>query len=150
LAGVSYVLWPNPEKGPVTQTGIVQLSYTISGATTYPGVIDLNIKITNMDSLTHDFVILAVIGSETGRVWYGPGFYMDYLSPATDVQISDPWYKEAFVSTGPLKPGQTYQVTRKIEVPNYSLITDALVSVRDRLDPSNALAWEVERNVIKW
>jgi hypothetical protein len=129
----------------------VQLSYNISGATAYPGVIDLNIKITNKDSITHDFVIMAVIGSNADRQWYGPGYYMDYLPIATDVQfVPDPWYAQTFISTGALTPGQTYEVTRKIEIPNNPSITDVLVDVCDILDASKVLAFDLKPDVIKW
>jgi hypothetical protein len=148
LDPLSFALWPEPESGPPLQ-GIVQLSYTVLGNTTYPGVVDLNISVTNKDSIVHDFVVFAVIGSTADRLWYGPGFYRDNLSPATDVQFApDPWYSQAFISTGPLGPGLTFQVTRKIEIPNDPLIKDTLVDVRDKLDASRALAFDLKRNVI--
>jgi hypothetical protein len=150
LDTLSYVLWPEPTSGPPLQ-GMVQLSYTVSGNTTYPGVVNLNISVTNKDSIVHDFVVFAVIGSTDDRLWYGPGFYRDNYPPASDVQFApDQWYGRSFMSIGPLGPGLTFQVTRRIEIPNSPLIKDALVDVRDILDASRVLAFEIKLNILKW
>lgn len=123
-----------------------RIFYTVSGATTYPGTISLNITVTNNDVAAHDYAILALIGRSA---WWGPGFYRDNLSACTDVRnITDPWYNEAFICTGPLNPGQSFQVTRKIEIVNDTRIKDTLVEVFDKNDASKELVRLMKKDAI--
>ena len=141
LDPLSSALWP-PGIGEHAR-----ISYTVSGATTYPGNVSLTITVTDNDIVAHDYAILALIGS--GSAWWGPGFYTDNLTPATDVQnISNPWYSQAFITTGSLNPGQSFQVTRKIEIANDYRVKDALVIVYDKHDVSNELARLMKLDVI--
>jgi hypothetical protein len=144
LDHTSFVLWP-AEAGTVP----ARVSFTVSGTTTYPGIVSLNINITNVDIITHDYAILAAIGSYATQEWYGPGWYRDNLAPSTDVQnIPDPWYNQAFICTGTLNPGQSFQVTRKILIENNPRITDALVIVNNKYDAKKEFGRKMELNVI--
>lgn len=151
LDPLSFALWPT-EAGPhwPTEAGLRALiSYTISGTTTYPGIVSLNITVTNNDIIAHDYAIVALIGSKAAGLWWGPSWYRDNLSPATDVQnISDPWLNQAFILTGWLNPGQSSHVVRKIEIPNDVRIKDVLVQVYDKRDASTQLTWNLKLNVI--
>jgi hypothetical protein len=144
LDQVSFVLWP-------AEMGIypaAQVSFTVGGTTTYPGIVSLNITITNVDVIAHDYAILALIGINASPSWWGPGFYMDNLTPATDVQnITRAWYSQAFITTGSLNPGQSFQVTRKIKIEN-SGVKDALVVLYNTYDAGTELARRLKLNVI--
>lgn len=148
LDQVSFVLWP-AEAGTIPPA---RVSFTVAGTTNYPGIVSLNITITNIDIITHDFAILALIGSNASAhapaAWWGPGYYRDNLLPSTDVQnITSPWYNQAFITTGPLNPGQSFQVTRKIEIEN-SGVKDALVVLYNKYDAGTEFARSMKLNVI--
>jgi hypothetical protein len=143
LDHLAFILWP-VEKGPRAQ-----ITYTVSGAIIYPGTVNLNITITNNDVIAHDYAILALMGSNTYGAWWGPGYYRDDLAPATDIQnITNPWYSQAFITTGSLNPGQFFQVTRKIQIDDDPRIKDAVVVVFDKHDVSTELARNLKLNVI--
>lgn len=146
LDPLSYLIFP-AERGLHQNTA--QVSYTVSGTTTYPGIISLNIIVTNNDIIVHDYAILAIIGSNVDPIWWGPSWYRDNLAASTDVQnVPDPWWNQAFICTGPLDPGQSFQVTRKIEIANDARIKDTLVAVYDKHDASKTLAQNIKLNVI--
>jgi hypothetical protein len=145
LDPLAFILWP-AEAGTIPSA---RVSFTISGTTSYPGIVSLNITITNIDIITHDYAILAVIGSYASQEWYGPGWYRDNLAACTDVQnIPDPWYDQAFICTGSLRPGQFFQVTRRIEIENNPRITDALVIVYNKYDATKEFGRSTKSNVI--
>lgn len=146
LNSISDLVFP-PGRGPHQNTA--KVSFTISGDTSYPGIVNLNITVTNNDIIPHDYAIVALIGSNALPEWYGPGWYRDNLAPCTDVQnIPNPWYNLAYICTGPLHPGQYFQVTRKIEIANDPRIRDALVLVYDEHNASRELARRIELDVI--
>lgn len=135
LDPISSVLWP------VGAGQGARIFYVASGATAYPGIVSLNIKVTNNDHIVHDYAILALIGSLSYGVWYGPGYYEDGLPPATDVQNAiNSWYAQALVSTGPVSPRQSFQIVRRIEIVNDSRIKDVLVEAFDVQNASKLLA----------
>jgi hypothetical protein len=152
----AYLVFPNTLDGLAfrvfpSEKGIprAHISFTVSGNTFYPGIASLNITVVNNDVMTHDYAILAAIGNAANGWWWGPGYYKDGMAPSTDVQkIPAPWYTQAFICTGPLKPGQSFHVTRKIEIQDDSRIKDALVIVCDKTDATKELARDVQLNVI--
>jgi hypothetical protein len=148
LDHVSFILWP-AEAG---NSPAARVSFTVAGTTTYPGIVSLNITITNVDVITHDYAILALIGNNASAhapaAWWGPGYYRDDLLPSTDVlNITSPWYYQAFITTGFLNPGQSFQVTRKIEIENPG-VKDALVVLYNKYDAGFEFARIMKLNVI--
>jgi hypothetical protein len=146
LSSISDLVFP-PGIGPHQSTA--KVSFTVSGDTSYPGTVNLNITVTNNDIIPHDYAILALIGNNALTEWYGPGWYRDSLAPATDIQnVPGPWYDQAFITAGSLNPGQSFQVTRRIEIVNDPRIRDALVLVYDKHDVSKELARRTQFDVI--
>lgn len=142
---LSYILWPVE----APHQNAAEVSFTISGKASYPGIVNLNINVTNNDTITHDYVLLAVIGNNADGVWWGPGWYRDNLAACTDLQnVPNLWWNQALVCIGILYPGQFIQVTRRIEISSEAKIKDAMVEVRDKSNALEILARQTKLDVI--
>jgi hypothetical protein len=150
-----YLFFPsffNPLSSALFSEGIgkhASLSYSVSRPITSPSIINLNITVVNNDIIEHNYAVVALIGNNNQGVWWGPEFYRDNLTPSAEVQnVPSQWWNQSYIGTGLLKPGQSFQIERKIEIANDSLVNDANVLVFSVQDGSHQLAQLVKRDII--
>ena len=131
------------------------LDYTIVRSETFAETLDFNITVTNIGNQTREFAVFAVLGTSTGKAWWGPataghpGYYVDGLIPCSVGNVQDEWYRNAFISTPMLSAGESFAVTRSILVPYNSSVTDSLVMVVAKEDMSIIFAYEMKPNVVQ-